>query len=783
MTPPITATYRLQLRADAFTLGDARNIAEYLQQLGISHVYLSPVLTAADGSTHGYDVTDPTTVSAALGGPAALRALADELRTRAMGLVIDIVPNHVGVGDPRQNAWWWDVLKHGSDSAFATYFDIDWRTDNGAGGRIALPVFDGENDIAALRIDRSEPEPLLAFGELRFPIKPGTDEGNALAVHDRQSYRLVNWRCGLATYRRFFTVTSLAGLRQEDPRVFDATHEQVAAWAAHDVIDGLRIDHPDGMADPTAYFLRLRQIVGPNRWIVIEKILGADEPLDATLPVDGTTGYEALAELGGVFVDRAGARALSELSTAVAGNPGDAEWLHVAETELKRQIATSDLAPEVRRLVAAVARDAQSAHDVDALTDAVVAVLISLRVYRPDYAPLAGSLTRAVAAAVDANPTLAEALSVVGAGLGAGGEAAARFSQVCGALTAKSVEDCLFYRTARLVSLNEVGGDPARFGYTPLEFHMANAERARRWPRTMTTLSTHDTKRGEDVRARIGVLSQVPDLWTRNFEEWERRTPSPDGATGLFLLQNMFGVWPADGTPAAAAPMLRERLHAYAEKAIREAGLRTTWNKVDEEFEQSCHAWIDAVIDGPVGEGMSALVGRLAPHGWSDALGQKLLQLCGPGIPDVYQGTELWEDSLVDPDNRRLVDFAARQRTLATLKSPPPVDATGAAKLWVVAHALWLRRQKPECFVGGTYSPVAASGDAADHLVGFIRGSSVLALATRHSVALADKGWGTTVLELPPGSWVDRLTDAVFAGTVPLSEVFRQLPVALLART
>ena len=783
MTTPITATYRLQLRADAFTLGDARNIAEYLQQLGVSHVYLSPVLTAAHGSTHGYDVTDPTTVSAALGGPAGLRALADELRSRAMGLVIDIVPNHVGVSDPRQNAWWWDVLKHGLDSPYAPFFDIDWRTDNGAGGRIALPVFDGENDVAALRIDRTEPEPMLAFGDLRFPIKPGTDEGNALAVHDRQSYRLANWRCGAATYRRFFTVNSLAALRQEDPRVFDATHSQVAAWAAHDVIDGLRIDHPDGMADPTAYLLRLRQLVGPTRWIVIEKILGATEPLDATLPVDGTTGYEALAELGGVFVDRAGARGLAELSTEIAGTPGDADWLELAETEVKRQVATTDLAPEVRRLVAAIARDALSAHDHDALAEAVVEVLVSLRVYRPDYAPLAGSLTRAVAATVEANPSLAEALSVVGTGLAAGGEAAVRFSQVCGALTAKSVEDCLFYRAARLVSLQEVGGDPARFGHTPLEFHMANAERARRWPRTMTTLSTHDTKRGEDVRARIGVLSQVPALWTQHVLEWERLTPSPDGITGLFLLQNMFGVWPADGTPAASVPDLRDRLHAYAEKAIREAGLRTTWNKVDEDFEKACHTWIDAVIDGLVGESMSTLVGRLAPHGWSDSLGQKLLQLCGPGIPDVYQGTELWEDSLVDPDNRRVVDFSVRQRMLATLNSPPSVDSTGAAKLWVVAHALWLRRQKPECFVGGTYSPVTASGDAADHLIGFVRGSSVLALATRHSVALADKGWGTTVLELPPGSWVDRLTDAVFAGTVPLSEVFRRLPVALLART
>ncbi len=784
----VRSTYRLQLRPDLLTFADARAIAEYLQQLGVSHLYLSPILTAAHGSTHGYDVTDPTTVSAALGGPAGLKALSDEVRARGMGLIVDLVPNHVGVADPRQNPWWWDVLRNGKSSQFAHFFDIDWSPGNGAGGRLALPVLQSENDPAALTVDRGGPEPMLALHDLRFPIAPGTDGENALRIHDRQHYRLVSWKAGVCTYRRFFAVSSLAAIRQEDPAVFDLSHRELAAWCEHDLVDGVRIDHPDGLADPAGYLAKLRRLIGPNRLLLVEKILARTEPLDPVLPVDGTTGYDALALVGGVFVDPAGEQALTELSRELCEHGSDAEWFADTEHRIKRAVAEKLLVPEVRRLVAAVKRDG-GAEDFDtmALTNATIEALSHVPVYRTDYSPLTGVLAGVVAEVERRNGELTAPLAVLVAALAAGGEAAVRFQQVCGAITAKAVEDTMFYQAARLVSLQEVGGDPARFARSPLEFHLANADRARRWPASMTTLSTHDTKRGEDVRARISVLSQLAETWAGAVRAWNDITPPPDGASALFLLQNMFGVWPADGRTAAAVPGLRERLHQFAEKAVREAGTRSSWEEPDSEFEAELHRWIDAVIDGPVGAELSELVAKLSPHAWSDALAQKLLQLCGPGIPDIYQGCELWEDSLVDPDNRRPVDFSQRLAMLQSLTGTPELDASGAAKMWVVAYALWLRRERPDCFVGGGYTPLFATGERAAHLLGYARGRigeppQVSVAVTRHSVGLADSGWGDTALELPEGSWTDRLTGQMFSGPVRADKLFARLPVALLVR-
>ncbi|MGW0252648.1 malto-oligosyltrehalose synthase [Nocardia goodfellowii] len=786
---PVRSTYRLQLRPDALTFSDARAIAEYLQQLGISHLYLSPILTAAPGSTHGYDVTDPTTVSAALGGPLGFKALADEVRSRGMGLIVDLVPNHVGVADPRQNPWWWNVLRNGRESKFAHFFDIDWSPGNGAGGRLALPVLQSENDPAKLTVDRSGPEPMLALHDLRFPIAPDTDGDNALRIHDQQHYRLVSWKSGLCTYRRFFAISSLAALRQEDPEVFEITHRELAAWCDHDLIDGVRVDHPDGLSYPSAYLAKLRQLIGPHRLLLVEKILANREPLDPTLPVDGTTGYDALAGLGGVLIDPAGEQALTELSRRVAGHGSDRAWFGETEHRIKRAVAETILAPEIRRLVEAIKRDAGVPDsDTLSLTNATIEVLAFMPVYRVEYAPLAG-MTGAIIAEVERrNAELTTPLSVLVAALGADGEAAVRFGQVCGAMTAKAVEDTMFYRAARLVSLQEVGGNPARFGHSLNEFHLANIDRAQRWPATMTTLSTHDTKRGEDVRARIGLLSQVAGTWSRAVDSWLGMTPAPDGSTALFLLQNMFGVWPADGRPASSVPGLRERLHLFAEKAVREAGTRSCWEDPDTEFETAVHAWIDAVIDGPVGAELSDLTHDLAPHAWSDSLAQKLLQLCGPGIPDLYQGCELWEDSLVDPDNRRPVDFSARTGMLQSLTGTPALDPSGAAKMWIVAYALWLRRERPDCFVGGTYQPLFANGEQARRLVAYTRGrvgeaAEVLVAATRHSVGLADLGWGDTTLELPQGTWTDRLTGHTFAGRTRLEKMFARLPVALLVRS
>ena len=680
------STYRLQMRGDSFTFADAENLLDYLDALGVSHLYLSPILTAAQGSTHGYDVTDTTAVSAALGGADGLARLSSAARSRGMGLIVDIVPNHVGVEKPEQNPWWWDVLEHGRGSAYASYFDIDWDLD---GGRIVLPVLGSDDDVAALEVDGD----VLRLGDLVYPIAPGTGSGSGAEVHDRQHYRLTGWRSGRCGYRRFFSITSLAGLRQEDRAVFDATHVEVGRWFREGLVDGVRIDHPDGLSDPAGYLAWLRELAGPQAWIVIEKILAVDEALEPTLPVAGTTGYDALREIGGVFIDPAGAGPLTDLFGAT-GVAYDA--LPEVARRLKAEAATDTLRSELDRVRRTIV--AATGSDHPDLPDAVATLISHIDVYRSDYQALSAVLPTAFADTTSQRPELAAPLAIVAAALAVSTEANVRLQQLCGAATAKSMEDCLFYRDARLVSLNEVGGEPRRFGVSVAEFHQRAAVRASMWPHTMVALSTHDTKRGEDVRARIGVLSQVPSLWAELVGKWALAAPPPDAATGLFLLENAFGVWPVDGAIDTA---LRDRLHAYAEKAIRESALHTSWNEPDADFESAVHAWLDAVLDGPVGTEMTSLVARLDLHARSDSLGQKLIALTAPGVPDVYQGTELWEDSLVDPDNRRPVDYAARAEALKALRHP---------KIRVVAGALRLRRDRAASFTDGGYTPVLADG-------------------------------------------------------------------------
>ncbi|BCZ24911.1 malto-oligosyltrehalose synthase [Mycobacterium senriense] len=763
MPLPVISTYRLQLRGEssgfAFTFADAENLLDYLNDLGVSHLYLSPIMTATAGSSHGYDVTDPTTVSPEIGGKEGLARLSAAARARGMGLIVDIVPNHVGIGQPSQNPWWWDVLQNGRSSPYATYFDIDWDLDDD--GRIVLPVLGSDDDAAGLTVDGD----LLRLGDLAFPIAPGTAGGTGPEVHDRQHYRLVGWRNGVCGYRRFFSITSLAGLRQEDRVVFDATHAEVGRWFTEGLVDGIRIDHPDGLSDPCGYLAWLRELTGPEAWIVIEKILAVDEALEPTLPIGGTTGYDVLRETGGVLVDPMGAPTL----TALVESAGvDYQAMPDMLVDLKLRAATDTLASELRRLRRSIV--AAAGADDPQLPDAVAALLTHIGVYRCDYPGLVALLPTALAETQAAAPELGPALQVLATALARGGEPATRLQQLCGAVTAKAVEDCLFYRDARLVSLNEVGGEPHRFGVGAAEFHHSAATRARLWPQTMTTLTTHDTKRGEDVRARISVLSQVPSLWTEFLARWEIAAPSPDPATGQFLWQNIFGVWPVNGEVTDA---LRDRLHAYTEKAIREASWHTSWNDPDADFEDAVHRWLDTVLDGPVAGQLTELVAQLNPHAASDALAQKLLALTVPGIPDVYQGTELWDDSLVDPDNRRAVDYAARRAALQALEHP---------KIRVVTTALRVRRNQPDAFLHGDYVPVLANGDAADHVLAFRRGEDIVVAVTRWTVRLTETGWGNTVLPLPDGTWKDALTGVIADGPTSAAQLFADLPVVLLER-
>jgi (1->4)-alpha-D-glucan 1-alpha-D-glucosylmutase len=764
----VLSTYRLQLRGpnsgQAFTFDDAEQQLDYLDDLGITHLYLSPILTAAEGSTHGYDVVDPTTVSAALGGPEGLARLSAAARAHGMGLIVDIVPNHVGVDDPRQNRWWWDLLERGRDSAYCSYFDIDWELD--PDGRIVLPVLGSDDDVDDLVVDGEG----LRLGDRCWPVAPGTGAGSALDVYQRQNYKLIGWRNNVCGYRRFFSITSLAGLRQEDRAVFDATHVEVKRWFDEGLVDGIRIDHPDGLTDPPGYLAWLRELTGPDAWIVIEKILAPDEPLDLTLPVAGTTGYDALREIGGLFVDPNGRGALDALVDSAWGDHvHSVAGTNAAGTAQAKEIAaTYTLTSELNRLRRAVVATAGGDHPL--LPDAITLLLTNIHVYRCDYPVLAAMMSTALAETAAARPELSAPLELLSVAL-EHPEPAARLQQLCGAVTAKAVEDSLFYRDPTLVSLNEVGGEPGRFGVSAAEFHHSAAVRSRHWPTAMTTLSTHDTKRGEDVRARIGVLSQVPGLWTELIAQWEGLTPGPDAQLDLFLLQNLFGVWPADG---AVTDELRKRLHGYAEKAVREGGIHSRWSDPDDGFEGTLRAWLDAVIDGPVAVELTALVARLDPYGRSDALGQKLIQLTAPGIPDVYQGTELWDDSLVDPDNRRPVDYTSRHDALGALEHP---------KMRVTTAALRLRRERPEDFVAGGYLPLRAEGTAHQHVVAFTRGDDVLVAASRWTVPLDETGWGDTALDLPHGDWTDRLTDRAWTGRVAVAGLFGELPVALLERT
>ena len=744
---------------EAFTFADAENLVGYLAELGVSHLYLSPILTAGEGSTHGYDVTDPTTISAELGGPEGFRKLSEKARSAGLGVIVDIVPNHVGVDVPSQNKWWWDLLTHGRDSAYVSYFDIDWTLD--PQGRIVLPVLGSDDDVTDLTVDGD----VLRLGDRQWPIAPGTAGGSGTEVHDRQHYKLIGWRNNICGYRRFFSITSLAGLLQEDKAVFDATHAEVKRWFDEGLVDGIRIDHPDGLSDPAGYLGWLRELTGPDAWIVIEKILAVDEALDISLPVAGTTGYDALREAGGLFIDPTGLKSL----TALVESAGvDYSTMADQGRELKVEAVTVTLASELARLRRAVVAAAGRDHAL--LGDAIALLLSHVGVYRSDYPALAVVLPVAIAETSSERPELTDPLALLVTALDVSDEVSVRLQQLCGAATAKSMEDCLFYRDPRLVSLNEVGGEPEHFGVSTAEFHQRASVRAARWPHAMTTLTTHDTKRGEDVRARIGVLSQVPSLWSELVESWERSTSPPDPITGLFLWQNMFGVWPASGE---VSDQLRRRLHDYAEKAIREAALHTTWNEPDDDFERAVHDWLDAVIDGPVGVELTALVTRLAPHGHSDALGQKLIALTAPGVPDIYQGTELWEDSLVDPDNRRAVDYPQRRDALRSLEHP---------KIRVVREALTLRRERPGTFLSGGYRPVPADGEAAEHLVSYLRGDDVLVAVSRWTVRLADNGWGETSLALPDGQWPNRLTGTTHSGSAAASELFADLPVALLVR-
>ncbi len=742
--PVPSSTYRVQVRP-GFDLTDTAALVPYLDRLGVGAVYTSPLLAAAPGSAHGYDVVDPTRANPELGGEQARLRLVAAVRAAGLGLVVDLVPNHMSVAVPAANAWWWDVLTHGPASRYASYFDVDF-----ARGPILLPVL-GDEGALELRDGR------LAYYDHEFPVAPGTAEGTPDEVHERQHYRLVHWKRGNAelTYRRFFDVTSLAAVRVEDPAVFEATHAEVLRWVAAGEVDGLRIDHPDGLADPGGYFRRLRSRA--DCWLVVEKILAAGESLPASWPVHGTTGYDALREVCGVFVDPAGEPVLTELAATPA--------FHAEETRSRRLITDRSLVAELRRIAALVPGTP---------VDAVAELMVAFPVYRSYLPEGLAHWQAAVDRARAARPDLAVALSTLDRAVREDphGELATRIQQTSGMVVAKGDEDTAFYRFPRLTALNEVGGAPDRFGVSPAGFHAGAVAREAGWPAGMTTLSTHDTKRSEDVRARIAVLAELAPEFATAVRRWSARRGLPEPTLELLAWQTLVGAW----------PITVDRLAAYLNKAAREAKLRTSWVDHDESFDQAVSAWPAEVLgDTDLAADVAAFVERVRLPGWSNALGQKLLQLAGPGVPDVYQGSELWDLSLVDPDNRRPVDFPLRTELLSRLETGwlPEVDDTGAAKLHVVRTTLRLRRERPALFTG--YRPLGADGPAADHVVAFAR-AGVVAVATRLPVGLARTGWQDTVLGLPPGDWTDHLTHRPAPRVIPMADLLTTYPVALLVK-
>ena len=761
MRTPVS-TYRLQINA-GFDLFAAADLLPYLHDLGVDWVYLSPVLEAEPGSDHGYDVVAHDRIDPARGGAEGLAAVSAEARRIGIGVLVDIVPNHVGIATPRVNAGWWDLLTHGRSSRYAAAFDVDWDF---GGGKVLLPVL-GDDGTAAVEIDAAEG--VARYHDHVFPLAPGT------TTLDEQHYELVHWTVadhGL-NYRRFFAVNSLAGIRVEDRAVFDESHVEIRRWFDEGLVDGLRVDHPDGLRDPASYLDDLAGLTG-GTYVLVEKILEPGERLEPGWATAGTTGYDALGLVDRVLTDPAGEAPLSALEARLTGRPFDwSELIH----DTKRAVADGILGSEVRRVVRELPSPAsvERGPDRDVLVDAVAELVACFPVYRSYLPEGREHLDHTLADARRRRPELADAFDALAPVLGdASQPAAQRFQQTTGAVMAKGVEDCAFYRTSRLTSLTEVGGDPSEFSFGVDEFHAAMAERQRDWPLSMTTTSTHDTKRGEDVRARITVLSEVPDAWAEALDRLLVLAPLPDPGFGNLLWQAVVGAWPAS----------RDRLHGYAEKAMREAGDRTTWTAPDAAYEQAVHAAVDAAYDDPgVRDLLEGVVAQLAGPGWSNSLSAKLVALTMPGVPDVYQGSELWEQSLVDPDNRRPVDYDVRRRLLTRVRGgerpplTPSVDDRGDAKLLVTQAALTLRRDQQHRFT--TYEPVSVSGSAAGHVLAFDRGGA-LSVATRLPVGLAARGLGDTALHLPGGLWTDVLTGREHSGAASVHDVLADLPAALL---
>jgi (1->4)-alpha-D-glucan 1-alpha-D-glucosylmutase len=826
------STYRVQLRPE-FGFEDAAAIAGYLADLGITHLYSSPYLQAARGSAHGYDVIDPTRVNEELGGEEGHARFCRTLGENGLGQVLDIVPNHMAITE-RRNVWWWDVLENGPASRYADYFDVDWDPPQARlRNTILLPIL-GDHygrvlEAGELKLVRRGDKLEIHYHEHQMPVAPRSldtltgqtaEDLDALDVIvaeinadpdrldellSRQNYRPAFWRTAgqELDYRRFFDVHTLIGLRMEDERVFADTHARVLQWLREGVLDGVRIDHPDGLRDPDQYFQRLRA-AAPEAWIVVEKILEPGEPLRESWPVQGTTGYDFLNLVGGLFVDPAGKQSLTDLYTELTGE--SPAWEELVR-EKKLLVLSELLASDVNRLAEVflqVCERHRRFRDYTRfeLRQAIREVVACFPVYRTYVRAETGTVTAEdehyVAEAIEAarahrpdlDPELLDffrdLLLLRHRGHEEESELVMRFQQLTGPAMAKGVEDTAFYNFHRLVSLNEVGGSPGAFGVSVEEFHRACEKNQRSWPAALLATSTHDTKRSEDTRARISLLSEIPERWGEAVRRWfernekHRRNGWPDRNAEYLLYQTLVGAWPISA----------ERTMAYMEKATREAKAHTSWTRTNAEYEEGVRSFVQAILDDrDFTDDLEAFVAPLVEPARIHSLAQTLLKIAAPGVPDFYQGSEIWDLSLVDPDNRRPVDYDLRRRLLDDLKremKPEEILARmdeGLPKLWVIRQGLHLRRRRPELFgPEADYQSLQVQGSRADHAVAFTRGGGVAVVVPRLAIRLGGD-WGGTTVDLPPGRWRDELTgEEVEGGPRSVAGLLARFPLALLSR-
>jgi (1->4)-alpha-D-glucan 1-alpha-D-glucosylmutase len=783
------ATYRVQLTKD-FPFKAAEAIVPYLSDLGISHLYASPITTACQGSTHGYDVVDPTRINPELGGEDSFRSLVSALHAHGMGIIIDIVPNHMGVAGG-ENPWWNDVLRLGSASPFAFYFDIDWA------GPLILPILGSplaeviaEGDL----VIGSEGEPhLLLYGEQKLPLRPdGPLDGDVAMIAQAQHYALVHWRAAndRLNWRRFFSINELAGVRVEDPAVFEATHALYFRLCREGLIDGLRIDHVDGLSDPAGYCRQLRSrmdAIRPGAVILVEKILGAEEALATDWGVEGTSGYDFMRDVMALLHEPAGEAPLANLWAALDPDHADPETV---VRQAKRDMLDWQFEAQLAACVEAFRALAQSsgqpgieAWTTPMLRRAIACLLQAFPVYRTygngRSAPASDEAAREEA--WDATqPHLPPGEGAIAgqilawlAGDGPGdhdraGEAVRRFQQLSAPIAAKGVEDTAFYRRAPLLSANEVGSAPEQFAIPPAEFHRRVMDRARDFPAAMLATATHDHKRGEDSRARLAVLSGVPELWADKVHQWSVFAAEPGSnihpADRYQLFQTLLAAWPDEGASQGFA----ERILAWQQKSLREARLRSSWEDPDLDYEKRAARLVHYLLEHPAFTGdMARFVEQIAPAARANSLVQTALKFCLPGVPDIYQGCELADLSLVDPDNRRAVDYQ-RRRVLLTAR-----DVGGDDKLQLIERLLKMRQEHGGLFACGGYEPVLVEGPQAGHILAFTRSNGAVRLTCAMLIRAA--GPITAFGDLPPASWWQD-THLLLDEPVPAHRMFAREP-------